>query len=349
MEPQKKTELARSNGKSWDFQGQVLLVVTVDAECDKVQGWKPQFPLSFRSITEGMAHRLQPLFESYGIRPTYLLSPEVLRDASCQEVFTLMDGKAEFGAHLHGEQFGSEEDILLAGPGHFQCEYSSELEYERMSELREIFVKSLGKTPVSFRAGRFGARGHTIKCLQDLGYRNDCSVTPHLRWGKQPGKMDFIFSPEQPYFASFEDIGHPGDSSIVEIPISIGSSSFGDWLRSRYLLEHGQSTIKRAARRITQPIWLRPTLTSTTRMYNLCDDIISKHRNRPFIVLNMFLHAGEVVAGASPYSLSSDGADLIYSRLESICSHLVGKNVIPVTLQEAGEHVRRLAATNSPS
>ena len=54
--------------------------ITVDTECDKSVNWTNSNPLSFNSIYQGIPERLQPLFETYSIKPTYFLSPEVIED-----------------------------------------------------------------------------------------------------------------------------------------------------------------------------------------------------------------------------------------------------------------------------
>ena len=55
-----------------------LLLVTIDTECDKSSNWRAASPVRFRSVTEVIPESLQPLFEDFGIRPTYFLSPEVI-------------------------------------------------------------------------------------------------------------------------------------------------------------------------------------------------------------------------------------------------------------------------------
>ncbi|HEY6461184.1 MAG TPA: hypothetical protein VIY73_13560, partial [Polyangiaceae bacterium] len=89
-----------------------FLCVTIDCECDKGPAWRTRKPLSFESVHVGIARRLQPLFERLGAKPTYLLSPELLRDARCLEALRALGG-CELGTHLHPE---------LAEPGAFEPE-----------------------------------------------------------------------------------------------------------------------------------------------------------------------------------------------------------------------------------
>ena len=60
----------------------VVLCVSIDCECDKGPGWRTRRPLTYEGVIVGIRERLHPLFRSFGARPTYLLSPELLRDAA---------------------------------------------------------------------------------------------------------------------------------------------------------------------------------------------------------------------------------------------------------------------------
>lgn len=89
----------------------VYLCTSIDCECDKGPGWRLQKPLAFAGVLQGIRQRLQPLFRRYRMKPTYLLSPEVIRDARALETIARLEGNAELGTHLHGE---------LAEPGSFE-------------------------------------------------------------------------------------------------------------------------------------------------------------------------------------------------------------------------------------
>src|SRR5688500_17746239 len=92
------------------------LCVTIDTECDKGKAWKTRRPLAFEGIHEGVAQRLQPLFAEYRAKPTYLLSPEVMRDERSVELFRRLAPNVALGTHLHGE---------LAEPDAFEPEVTS--------------------------------------------------------------------------------------------------------------------------------------------------------------------------------------------------------------------------------
>ena len=54
--------------------------VTIDVEPDCTVSWKRSNPLTFENVKTGILKILQPLFQEYSVRPTYLISPEVMND-----------------------------------------------------------------------------------------------------------------------------------------------------------------------------------------------------------------------------------------------------------------------------
>jgi hypothetical protein len=287
-------------------------------------------PLAFRSVTDGVAARLQPIFARHGIRPTYLVSPEVLRDPAARAVLERLPDSVELGSHLHGEHLGAAPD----GPGDFQCQYPAEVELERMTRLAELFETSLGRRPRSFRAGRFGAGPNTLRCLEALGYAADGSVTPHMRWGIAPGEMDYTAAPEQPYFPAHANIARRGTSTVLEIPVSLVGTPVGDALRSALLLENGQGLVRRALRRVTRPRWLHPAIETVDVMLRVADTLVARHRARGRVVLTMMFHAGEVVAGATPSSHSDAAAAVVRARLDATLGALVAAGARPATMSD---------------
>jgi len=278
------------------------LCVSIDCECDKGPGWRTRKPLAFSGITQGIGERLQPLFRRYGAKPTYLLSPEVLRDAAALETLSALQGEAELGTHLHGEfaEPGAFEPEVTAA---FQCHYGRDMEAAKLHYLTELFRSAFGQSPHSFRAGRFGIGRHSLGLLQELGYGVDSSVTPHKDWSKAGApEASFLDAPTQPYWPVLDDPARiaPGPGSLLEVPVTIRPSQLpviGRWL---------------------EPRWLRPTRSSLAALVALAqEEIAAVPRSRPAI-LNCMFHNVEIVAGTSPYAQSADEADAILARLSGL-------------------------------
>lgn len=56
------------------------LLITVDTEIDKSKVWKVSSNESFSSVTTEIPEKLGKLFSWYSAKPTYLLSPEAIRN-----------------------------------------------------------------------------------------------------------------------------------------------------------------------------------------------------------------------------------------------------------------------------
>ncbi len=181
-------------------------------------------------------------------------------------------------------------------------------------------------------------------------------MTPHLRWGDDPDEMNFTSCPEQPYFPLTADLTRPAAPSdspsrvspILEFPVSITGSRLGDLLRSRFLLEHGQSLLKRAVRRGVRPAWLRPSTDDVDGMLAVCDTLVDRYASQGPVILVMFWHAGEVVPGATPYSLAPGSADRILQRIDDLLGDPPRARRPLLTMAEAGEHLRAASAFHSP-
>ncbi|MGH7437216.1 MAG: hypothetical protein ACRENE_16190 [Polyangiaceae bacterium] len=302
----------------------VLLCVSVDCECDKGPAWKTQRPLRFTGVHGGIAGRIHPLLSKYGGKPTYLLSPEVVRDPGCVEALASLRD-CELGTHLHGE---------MAEPGAFapevtldvQREYPPEIERAKMASLTESFRVAFGRAPASFRAGRFGIGPGTISILEQLGYAVDSSVTPGVDWSRVSRGLTFAGAPRQPYHPDPADPATPGRSSVLEVPVTTAPSA--------------------AARlplvgRLAGPRWLRPTRTGARALVRTARDAVERARREDpgcVVVLNAMFHNVEVVAGASPYAATDAAAATILSRLEALLAWAQSEGAKQVGLADvAGE------------
>lgn len=285
----------------------VYLCVSIDCECDKSAGWRVRRPLSYNGVLDGMAARLHPLFVRRHAKPTYLLSPEVMRDERSVAAVRTMESGAELGTHLHGELIepdSFEPEVTAV----FQRDYPPALEREKLTNLTALFRTTFGKEPRSFRAGRFGIGPASIEILESLGYTVESSVTPFLDWSKKgsPG-LSFRGAPTQPYRPDPARPGRPGRSRILEVPVTIRPRRMSGWMPG--------------LDRLLEPRWLRPTWGSPSSLVELArDEIRAARANAPRkpVVLNAMFHNVEVVPGMSPYAKNEREAEAILARLDGL-------------------------------
>ena len=301
------------------------LCVSIDTESDKGKGWRSRRPMSFEGITDGVVKRLHPLFERFGAKPTYLLSPEVLRDASCVETFRKLAPSCELGTHLHGEyaEPGAFEPEVTKV---FQRDYEPAVERQKLTYLTDLFIRAFDHQPQSFRAGRFGIGPASIGILESLGYAVESSVTPHMDWSSSgaPG-LAFPHAPTQPYRPDPEDPGRPGSAALLEVPVTI---------RRRFL-----NAIPGLGKRI-DPRWLRPTRGTGKALVRVAEDEIAEARResprRP-VILNAMFHNVEVVPGVSPYASNEDEARGILDRLRALLAFADREGISVVGLGDVPE------------
>ncbi|MGD0526781.1 MAG: hypothetical protein ABSE49_16665 [Polyangiaceae bacterium] len=281
-----------------------VLCVSIDCECDKGPAWRTRRPLAFDGVHVGIAERLHPLFRRFGAKPTYLLSPELLRDARCVERLASLEG-CELGTHLHGE---------LADPGAFepdvtnavQRDYPRDVERAKLTWLTEAFRSAFGRAPRSFRAGRFGLGEHTVTLLDELDYAVESSVTPHVDWSDVSPGLSFVDAPTQPYHP---DPAHParrGEARLLEVPLTILPSPFARVPLVGKHVEHR---------------WLRPTRNAGEALVAIAREAVEAEQRRGpgrTVVLNAMFHNVEVVAGASPYAATDEEARRIVDRVGAL-------------------------------
>jgi len=278
-----------------------------------------------------MRDRLQPLFRRFRIKPTYLLSPEVLHDAAALDTIAHLEGDAELGTHLHGE---------FAEPGAFvpdvtnmcQGNYDRETERRKLECLTRLFRDSFGYRPRSFRAGRFGIGRHSLTLLQELGYTVDSSVTPNKDWRRIGApNISFRRADTQPYWPVLDDPERCAAQAgrLLEVPVTI---------RPSFL-----ATIPVIGKR-AESRWLRPGCSSTRQLIAIAQDEVGHARRGRPVVLNCMFHNVEVVPGASPYARNEREAGAIVNDLAGFLAWAeregirgVGLGDIPEVLAGSGD------------
>ena len=312
------------------------LIVTIDTECDKRSDWRCRHPLGFSGIEIGVANCLQPVFNDHGIRPVYFISPEVLchRD-SCDLLRSLKN--VELASHLHGDFLLPEIETWDVGRSvadDLQFEYSPLLERNKMRVLTELFTQQFDRRPFSFRAGRFGVGVHSGKILQELGYRVDSSVTPHIAWTDRSGNKlpDFRGAPEYPYFVSENgNLWKQGKSTLLEVPVTV--------------LPTGSVPANNPG----EPIWLRPWYSDATTLCRVVDRVLAQPaQGGIFRPLVMMFHNVEVIAGGSPYPQTESEVQRFLDQLRTVFDYAAKRGIEACTLEEYYNKITLSSRFQSP-
>jgi hypothetical protein len=310
-----------------------FLVITIDVEPDCSPNWKYSNPLTFNGVHEGIANRLQPIFNKFEITPTYLINNVVLEDSSSIQTFKNLNGKYELGTHLHPEfiePLKTESDYAGKKGVANSCFYSPEIEFEKIKNITELFKSCFNFQPLSFRAGRFSAGSNTLKSLAKLNYKVDTSVTPNVIWDDHTREraVDFRNAPTQPYLTDMDDITKENESSaLLEVPVSIARQKLSLSGYLKYVFNN-----KRIPFRGSKPVWLRPKFSGTDMFRYVVEQMNNEYTSRKNIVYNMMFHNVEVMPGLSPYSLTEHDCKNYIQSLEWFFTYCSQNNIQSVSL-----------------
>ena len=322
---------------------EILFCVSIDTECDHTLSWAKPKPVTFHSVRYGLRQKLYPLFRTYGVRPTYLITSEVLEDKESVDALTHLAGACEFGTHLHPEYvepYQKHRDPSGTTSEEFLSELPVDVQRAKLGTISQLFREAFGIPPCSFRAGRFGASSTILAALHDLGYEVDSSVTPSIRWTGKNGVLDFSNAPVQPYFPSSKNLSKQGSLPILEIPVTIGFLPLGKWfqrwLRGRWPIELP------GLRFLCRSVWLRPSRSTVKEMIALIRNLDKVCGEASPLVLNMMFHSMEVIPGASPYSKSEEDVQRFLMRIEQVLKYCINRwRVTFTTLSEVSKYFRR--------
>jgi hypothetical protein len=285
------------------------LVVTVDTEIDRDPDWRIADPATFTSVSDGIPRVLSELFTRYGVRPTYLISAEVLENASAIEALCSAPD-AELGTHLHAEFVEPMRLVRtdrLAGSKNntLQSHYPPDVERAKLATITDLFRRRTGREPKAFRAGRYAMSNHTLEFLAELGYVADSSVTPGVLWVYKEDRVDYRSWGDRPLTIQTRF------GPIVEFPITIERSMLVSAASNVPVVTE---LVTRAAGAIMPHRWLRPSRSTGADLVRL-----ASRANRRFNVL-MF-HSVEIIAGRSPYAATESDVQRIVGAMEELFRH----------------------------
>ena len=283
---------------------------------------------------------LQALCEGFGVRPTYLVTHEMAtREESAAVLRDLArTGRCEIGTHLHpwsSPPFRLEDLDRHTYPHNLP----PDLLERQLTELTGAIESNLGVRPVTYRAGRNGFDGGSLKILERLAYRVDTSVDPLFN-ERRKGGMRFAGAPLVPYHPDYADVRRPGASAILEVPISAAAMPAlpGPLERLYAALPPipWRGALKRAGLRA---VWLRPSYSTAADMRAFASRLVS----RGVPCLNVVFHSSELLPGGSPYTPDAASVTRFLDGLKRLLEHVTGP------LGAAGRTYAEFAAAHAGS
>ena len=308
------------------------LLVGIDTEGDNQWDAAARAHQRFENIYA--LPRLHALFAKHGVRPTYVITYPVAKDARSAETLRqlMAAGDCEIGAHHHAwETPPCTEDDIRRHP------YASTLprtQFEaQLASLTDAIGQAVGTRPVSYRSGRFGFSATHVAGLERLGYLVESSVAP-LFYESHKGGPEFVEATLTPYFLAYDSATTPGTSDLLEVPVSAAlNRRLPRWVQFAYARAPWPYHTKRILRAagIARMRWLRPSYSSLEDMIALARDLARAQEP----VLNLLFHSSEAIVGGSPYNRTQSELDAFLDRLDRFLAFATRDlRAIPATFQE---------------
>ncbi len=302
-------------------------LITIDTEGDNLWGR----PGTITTRNADFLPRFQSLCESYELKPTYLVNYEMANNPSFQafgrDILTRKTG--EIGMHLHA--WNSPPLVPLTKNDFafhpYLIEYPEAVIRKKITIMTDLLEDIFGVKMISHRAGRWSFNETYARILVEKGYHVDCSVTPRISWKhnigdpEQYGGTDFSEFPDEAYFIDLENIAQSGDSTLMEIPMTI--------VRQENRLINGlRCTFKDSSRadsalnRFFPAVqWLRPNGNNRRQMMQIVQRAI--HTGRTYV--EFMLHSSELMPGGSPTFPGDKDIEVLYTDLDTLFTHVRSK------------------------
>jgi len=311
------------------------LLVGIDTEGDNQWDAAARAQQQFSNIYA--LPRLHALFAKHGVRPTYVITYPVARDARSADVLRglMAGGDCEIGAHHHAWETPpcTDEDVRR----HPYASMLPRMQFEaQLAALTDAVFGAVGHRPVSYRSGRFGFSADHVAGLERLGYLVESSVAP-LFYESHKGGPEFVEAPLTPYFLAYDSATIPGTSGVLEVPVSAAlNRRLPKILQYAYARAPRPYTTRRVLRalRLLKLRWLRPSYSSLDDMVALARDLAGA--GEP--VLNLLFHSSEAIVGGSPYNRTQGELDAFFERLDRFLAFATRElGAVPATFAEFRE------------
>lgn len=311
-----------------------VFLVTIDTEGDNL--WSK--PRTVTTQNADYLPRFQMLCEKYALKPTYLTNWEMVHSPAFREFGQdlLAREAGEIGMHLHAWD-SPPLTPLTADDARYQpflVDYPKHLMREKVKVLTCVLEDTFGVAMVSHRSGRWSFNEAYARILVEHGYVVDCSVTPYVSWASTMGDpagsggTDFSRFPDTAYFVDLNDIQRPGDSLLLELPVTIIPPSYSRVLAAaRELMAHYRFGSRAANHFLPSCHWLRPTGRNRKELLSML--ALAQQERRPYI--EFMLHSSELMPGGSPTFPSCKSIETLYDDLEelfaAVCESFEGQTL----------------------
>ncbi len=296
------------------------LLVVIDTE--EEFNWSQPFSRENTSVRAMRSiERVQRLFDSYGVVPTYVIDYPIASQPDgylpLQEL--LSDGRAVIGAHLH--PWVNPPYTELVNPRNsFHGNLPIELERAKVQALTNCIQEQLGCQPIIFKAGRYGMGPNTLPILREMGYSIDLSVCPYMDYSSEEGPNYSTATPWPSWLGDKED--------LLEIPLTVGYTGYlKEWgSPAHQLIDSGLMKALHApglfARfGLLNKVWLSPEGYETWEHLALVRSLYKEGLR----VFSFAFHSPSVEPGCTPYVQSQVELDKFLDKFRKFFDFFFGE------------------------
>ncbi|MBD2800364.1 polysaccharide deacetylase family protein [Xenorhabdus szentirmaii] len=297
-------------------------IITIDTEGDDL--WQNNEHISTKNIQ--FLPRFQNLCERFGFKPVWLTNYEMVMDDSYIEFAkdVIARNTGEIGMHLHAWNsppvIPLTDDDMRNKP--YLIEYPKEQVKAKIDVMTHLLEEKLQTKMLSHRAGRWAFNEHYAQLLIEYGYQVDCSVTPKIDWSLTKGNpdgnggTDYSCFPEHAYFMDLQNIAKEGDSSLLQVPMSIQykHSPMMNFIKQKYDQLRGKQ-------RSASVNWLRPKGGNLQQMKSVVQQTLANGSD----YVEFMLHSSEFMPGGSPTFQNEAQIEQLYQDLEGLFEFLKPK------------------------
>jgi hypothetical protein len=311
--------------------GPPALVAVVDTE-EEFDWGAPFDPVHTAVAHMAAIHRLQDLFASLGVIPSYLVSYAIVaQEAGFRPLLPYVGaGQAVIGAHLNPwttPPWGERVNRMNSYPGNLP----RALEAAKLDSLRRQIQRSFGVRPMVYKAGRYGKGRNTETILEEQGFEVDISPAPAMDC-RADGGPDYTRHSSRPFlFGRGRLLCLPNTGAFVGRFHELGPVLHP-------LLEHGSVARLRlpaiASRlRLLERLRLTPEGYTLPEMKRLTRALLAAGQ-RTFV---LSLHSPSVVPGNTPYVRTDADLAILLRRLRGYLTffrdELHGRFLTPLALK----------------
>lgn len=305
------------------FGQRFILTVDTEEEFD----WNKPIERSGHTVyTIARLARFQEFCENAGVCPIYLIDYPIAASPAAAEILrdALAEGRAEVGVQLH-PWVSPPHDEDVTEYNTFAGNLPAALERAKFDRLRKAIEDNFGKTPLIYRAGRYGVGPNTAQILADGGIAIDTSARSEFDYSFAGGP-NFRGLPVTPWWID-------ADRRLMELPLTTVYSGMlrqlGPWLYPRlWRTPQVRGALSRLG--IMERIPLTPegvTLDEALRGIDIALDM-----DLPVLVFSF--HSPSLAPGYTPYVRNEDDLDALYDWWRGVFAYLARRGCTPTTVRD---------------